>query len=127
MRNDIGLLAARVLIAVLFVAGALQKWMDPAPAATLLAASGLPAFLVWGALIGNGIAAIALFGGIGVKPVSVALGAYCIATSWFHFLPDDGWQMSIFIKNWAIAGGCFALAVAGSGRIALRPDPSPWA
>jgi putative oxidoreductase len=30
--------------------------------------------------------------------------------------------MSIFVKNWAIAGGCLALFAAGSGRYALRPD-----
>jgi putative oxidoreductase len=27
--------------------------------------------------------------------------------------------MSIFVKNWAIAGGCFALFAAGPGRYSL--------
>jgi putative oxidoreductase len=31
-------------------------------------------------------------------------------TSWFHLLPDDPWQMSIFVKNRAIAGGLLVLA-----------------
>ena len=43
---------------------------------------------------------------------ALALAAYCAATSAFHFIPGDGWQMSIFVKNWAIAGGCLALFVA---------------
>jgi len=41
------------------------------------------------------------------------LGAgYCVVTSLFHFIPADGWQMSIFVKNWAIAGGLLVLAAA---------------
>jgi putative oxidoreductase len=38
--------------------------------------------------------------------------AYCAATSLFHLQPQDGWQMSIFVKNWAIAGGLLSLAAA---------------
>lgn len=30
----------------------------------------------------------------------------------FHFVPSDPWQMSIMIKNWAIAVGCLILAAA---------------
>ena len=44
--------------------------------------------------------------------VALSLAAYCAVTSVFHFIPGDPWQMSIFVKNWAIAGGCLALAVA---------------
>ena len=42
----------------------------------------------------------------------LALAAYCALTSVFHLVPDDPWQMSIFVKNWAIAGGCLCLAAA---------------
>jgi len=48
------------------------------------------------------------------------LAAYCVVTSVFHFIPSDGWQMSIFIKNWAIAGGLLALSAAHSRTIADR-------
>jgi putative oxidoreductase len=56
------------------------------------------------------------------RPLAFLLAGYCALTSLFHYIPSDGWQMSIFVKNWAIAGGCLALAAAGSGRWALRPD-----
>ena len=33
-----------------------------------------------------------------------------MVTSVFHYLPDDPWQVTIFVKNWAIAGGLLVLA-----------------
>ena len=106
------LVAARWLIAALFAAGAVQKAMDPSGAGALLAGFGLPEALVWPALAFNAVAAIALLAGWQVAPVALLLALYCGVTSVFHWVPDDPWQMSIFVKNWAIAGGCLALAVA---------------
>lgn len=88
----------------------------------LLAGKAWPEWLVWPALVFNLIAGIILVLGIWTRPVAGLLAAYCVVTSLFHFIPGDRWQMSIFVKNWAIAGGCLALAAAGPGRWALRPD-----
>lgn len=118
------LLAARILIAALFLGGAVQKGVSPTEVMDLLAGKGLPTWLVWPALVFNALATVGLVMGIGVRPLGFALAAYCGFTSIFHYIPSDAWQMTIFVKNWAIAGGCLALAVAGSGRIALRPDPA---
>ena len=76
--------------------------------------------LVWPALAYNAAAGLALAFGVAVRPVALSLALYCAVTSVFHFLPEDPWQMTIFVKNWAIAGGCLALAVAGAGRISVR-------
>ena len=100
----------RYLMAFLFAAGAVQKALDPGAAVDLLARFHLPAFLVWPALAFNALAALALFSGVYIRPTALALAAYCIVTSAFHFIPDDGWQMSIFVKNWSIAGGLLVLA-----------------
>lgn len=108
----LALIAARVLIAALFVAGTVQKTVDPGPASTLLTDWGLPAALIWPALAFNALVAITLLIGWRVTPVALLAAAYCAVTSLFHWVPSDPWQMSIFIKNWAIAGGCLALAVA---------------
>ena len=107
----------RLLLAALFVAGFVQKLVDPAAAQGLLADRGLPVFLVWPAMVFNGMAAISLIFGLWLAPMSFAL--YCMATSVFHFIPDDPWQMSIFVKNWAIAGGLLVLA----GHAATKPAP----
>ena len=123
MRNagDLATLAGRVLIAALFLAGALQKGTNPLAVEGLLAARGWPVWLVWPALAFNLAAGLALVLGIKVRPVALVLAAYCAITSLFHLIPGDPWQMSIFVKNWAIAGGCLVLAAHGAGRFALRP------
>ncbi len=121
--RDLTLLLGRILIAALFVAGAVQKALDPAEVMGLLAGRGLPQMLVWPALAFNALAAAGLILGVGVRPLGYALAVYCGVTSVFHFIPADPWQMSIFVKNWAIAGGCLSLAAAGAGRFALWPDP----
>ncbi|WP_298435559.1 DoxX protein [uncultured Jannaschia sp.] len=108
------LVAARWLIAVLFAAGAVQKAVDPGAAGALLIGRGLPEGLVWPALAYNAAAALALVAGWRVVPVALSLAAYSGLTSLFHLVPDDPWQMSIFVKNWAIAGGCLSLAVAAA-------------
>ncbi len=124
--NNVALLAARVLIGFLLVGGAVQKAVSPSDTGGLLVGLGLSYALVWPALIYDAIAGLALWLGVAVRPVAVSAAAYCAVTSFFHlnvFLTTgDPWQMTIFVKNWAVAGGCLALAVAGSGRWALRPD-----
>ena len=119
--TDAATLAGRILIAALFLAGALQKGADPLPVEALLAAHGWPGWLIWPALTFDLMAGAALILGVKVSPVAVALAAYCAVTSLFHYIPGDPWQMSIFVKNWAIAGGCLILAAHGAGRYALRP------
>ena len=110
-------LTGRLLIAVLFAAGAAQKLLDPDAVRVLLAGSGLPPMLVWPAAAFNAVAAVALITGPRIRLWALALAAYCMVTSWFHLQPDDPWQMSIFVKNWAIAGGLLVLA--------SQPDAPP--
>jgi len=107
--------AGRALIAGLFVAGAVQKLIDPSGAVALLVLAGLPGWLVWPALVFSGLAGLGLLAGIAARPLGLALAAYCIATSYFHYLMGDAWQMTIVAKNWTIAGGCLLLAAHGAG------------
>lgn len=118
---DLATLAGRVLIAALFLGGAVQKGSDPSAVEGLLAGRGWPVWLVWPALVFNLGAGVTLIAGVWVRPVAATLAGYCMVTSLFHYLPADPWQMSIFVKNWAIAGGCLVLAAHGAGRFAWRP------
>ena len=124
--TNAALLLARLLIGALLVGGAVQKTISPGDAGGLLTGLALPFALVWPALVYDALAGLALWLGIAVRPVAVSAAAYCALTSFFHlnvFLTTgDPWQMTIFVKNWAIAGGCLALAVAGSGAWAVRAD-----
>jgi putative oxidoreductase len=119
--GDILTLFGRILIAALFLLAALQKGSNPLPVEVLLAARGWPIWLVWPALAFNLAAGLALVLGLWVRPFALLLSGYCAVTSVFHLIPSDPWQMSIFVKNWAIAGGCLILAAHGAGRFALRP------
>jgi putative oxidoreductase len=107
----------RYLVALLFFAGALQKAIDPSAAQALLAGFGLPKLLIWPAFAYNLIAALLLVANRHVILVTRSLALYCIVTSVFHLIPSDPWQMSIFVKNWAIAGGLLMF----SGQSASRP------
>ncbi|MFN4160072.1 MAG: DoxX family membrane protein [Gemmobacter sp.] len=103
-------IAGRLLIALLFALGAVQKVADPAPVQMLLAGAGLPGWLVWPAAAGNALGAVALAAGWRRRETGLALAAYCLGTSLFHLIPDDPWQITILVKNWAIAGGLLILA-----------------
>ncbi len=107
--TDTLVLLGRLLLAALFVAGCVQKLIAPEATQALLEARGLPTILVWPAMAFNGFAAFCLMCGFWLAPVSFALALYCMITSIFHLIPDDPWQMSIFVKNWAIAGGLLVL------------------
>ena len=103
-------LLGRILLAALFAAGAVQKALAPAAAQGLLAGIGAPVWLVWPALALNAALAVGLIWPPTLRRAALIAAAYCAATSVFHLQPDDGWQMSIFVKNWAIAGGLLILA-----------------
>lgn len=116
MTNRIEWIAGRCLLAILFIAGAAQKASNPDTAQGLLADFGLPEWLVWPSLAFNAAAAGLLIAGKYLGPIGWALALYCLVTSVFHFVPSDPWQMSIFVKNWALAGGCLILSAASASR-----------
>lgn len=93
----------------------MQKALDPGPAQSLLTGWGWSESLVWAAMLYNALAAAALISGLALRPAALSLAAYCGLTSFFHLIPEDPWQMTIFIKNWAITGGCLVLAGQGGG------------
>ncbi len=105
-------LVGRVLLAALFAAGAVQKALAPEAVQGLLAGAGLPGWLVWPALGLNLGLAAGLLWPRGVRGTALVAAGYCALTSLFHLVPGDGWQMSIFVKNWAIAGGLLVLAAS---------------
>ena len=106
----------RYLLAMLFALGAVQKIANPAAVQTLLNNLNLPEWLVWPAMAFNAVAAILLVVDRHIRLTARLLALYCVGTSFFHLVPSDPWQMSIFVKNWAISGGLLILASHASGR-----------
>ncbi|MEM7471098.1 MAG: DoxX family membrane protein [Pseudomonadota bacterium] len=117
--NDALALIGRALLALLLLLGGFQKLGDASPVMTLLTDRGLPEGLIWPALAFNLIAGAALLAGVFTRPFALLAAAYCAATSIFHYISDDPWQMTIFVKNWSLAGGFLMLAAHGRGRFAI--------
>jgi len=114
-------LVGRLLLAALMLAGTAQKLAAPDGAQALLALASLPGWLIWPAMLFTALAGLGIALGIATRPLAIAAAAYCIATSYFHYLlGDDPWQITIAFKNWIIAGGYLMLAAHGPGRFALR-------
>ena len=118
--RDLLNLTGRILIAVLFVGGAVQKVTAPLPVQAMLASVGLPEGLVWPIAAFDLVAGLALIFGPGVAAWAGVMALYCLGTSYFHWqLRADPWQVTIMVKNWSIAGGLFILAAQGPGRWVL--------
>jgi putative oxidoreductase len=118
--KDFPLLAARVLLGLLFVVAGLGKLASVEGFAGYMASGGVPAFLAWPVVLFEILGGLALIAGFQTRVVALALGAFCVVSGvLYHFDPADQMQMTSFLKNLALAGGYLALAVAGPGRYAL--------
>lgn len=132
MLLDLGLLVARLAVAPMFVVAGWRKLIgwppqqvirllerEELPYPTLLAAGTValelvaPALLVLGVLTRWAAGALAIF----------TVWATWIAHRWWTFPPaEQVLQTGIALKNIAVAGLLILLALAGSGRFALRQD-----
>jgi putative oxidoreductase len=110
----------RALIGVLFVLAGVGK--IPGYGATLayMAAFGVPGFLLPAVIaleIGGGLALIT---GLYARPAAALLAGFCIlAAVVFHRDLADRAQLTLFLKDFAIAGGLLMLA-------ASPPLGRPW-
>lgn len=122
MSNSAILLAARILLAFIFVFSGIGKFADIGGTAGYIASVGLPAATLLAVLaaIFETLGGLALLAGFRVRETAWALAAFCVVSGFlFHFQPGDQMQMINFMKNIAMAGGFLALAVAGAGSVSV--------
>ncbi len=122
MSNAIVLLAARVLLAAIFLLSGIQKFFAIEGTAGYISSIGLPAgtLLAWAAAIFETVAAIALLVGFRTRETAWALAAFTLVLAFlFHYQPADQMQMIMFMKNLSIAGGFLALAMVGAGGLSV--------
>ncbi|RFP89039.1 DoxX family protein [Rhodobacteraceae bacterium 63075] len=118
--NDLSLLAARVLLAFLFIMAGLGKLGDVEGFAGFMASGGVPAFLAWPVVLFEILGGLAILAGILTRPAALALAAFCLVSGiLYHFDPSNQQQMTSFMKNIALTGGYIALAAAGAGRFSV--------
>jgi putative oxidoreductase len=125
--NDLGLLAARCLLALVFAASAYDKFRVPPREIAMLSSLHLP----FPRLIERGIGAFEAVGvaslvlGVYARPMSLLLGAFMLVVTvlFVRFWSEQGEKQSadrnVFFSNLSIVGGCLLMAISGPGRMAF--------
>jgi putative oxidoreductase len=120
--QDIAALAARILLAALFILAGVNKIGGAEGTIGYIASVGLPfPELVNHATIALEIGAGVLLAiGLKARSAAAALGVFSILCAIiFHNAFVDASETTNFLKNFAIGGGMFALAAFGPGRFSL--------
>lgn len=109
-------LAARILLAVIFVVAGFGKLADPAGTAGYMSSVGIPGFLVWPTIVLELGGGLLIAVGYQTRIVALLLAGFTLLTGIiFHHQFVDQNQMIHFMKNLAIAGGFLSLVLNGAG------------
>lgn len=122
MANGIVLLIARVFLSVMFIMSGISKLGGISGTAGYIESVGLPAptVLAWLSAIFEIVTGAAILIGFQTRFAAYLLAIFCVFTGlMFHYAPEDQIQMTMLMKNLAIAGGFLALAVTGAGGISV--------
>ena len=120
--QDTAVLVARLLLAALFILAGIAKIGGAEGTIGYIASVGLPApeLLYYATLVLEIGGGLLLAVGFKARQAATALGLFSIATAViFHNDFAQQAEMTAFLKNLAIAGGMFMVAVFGPGRLSL--------
>ncbi|WP_342120009.1 DoxX family protein [Pseudoduganella sp. OTU4001] len=115
-------LAARLLMAAIFVISGIGKIAAPAATIGYISAMGLPfpELGLAGAIGIEVVGGLLLVLGLYTRPVALALAAFSIVTGIvFHGAIGDQNQLIHLMKNFAMAGGLLQIAAFGAGNLSL--------
>jgi len=115
------LLAARVLLAMMFLMAGLSKLGEGYTGTQgYMEAMGVPGFLLPLVIVLEIVGAIAVIIGFKTKLAAAALAVFTLAAAFlFHADFTDQMQSILFMKNIAVTGGFLALIASGAGRLSL--------
>ena len=119
MSNLIDLIS-RVFLSLVFLINGYSKITNIDGTIGWMEMYGLPGFFIYPAILLEFIAPVLLIIGYQVRLMSVALGLFCLATA-VIFLRDfaDPMTLTNFLKNVALAGGFFILAINGPKEFSI--------
>lgn len=113
-------LAARVMMGLLFLIAGLGKLGDVAGFTGYMTSAGVPGFLAWPVILLEVVGGILLIVGFKVRVAALALAGFTLlAAVLYHLVPSDQMQMTMFLKNLAVAGGLLLVTAHGAGRFAV--------
>jgi putative oxidoreductase len=128
MPANAALLAARVLLAFLFLASGFSALGDMAGTTAYFSSLRLPAplFLAWIVCLFELAAGLAIVIGMGTRVAALLLAAFSVAAGYIGHYGQGGGDPDLafmhsqaLMKDIAIAGGLLALAIAGAGGWSL--------
>ena len=113
-------LISRIFLALVFLLNGYSKITNIDGTIGWMEMYGLPGFFIYPAILLEFIAPVLLIIGYQVRLMSVALGLFCLATA-LIFLRDfaDPMTLTNFLKNVALAGGFFILAINGPKEFSI--------
>ena len=113
-------LISRVFLSLVFLINSYSKMTNIDGTIGWMEMYSLPGFFIYPAIILELIAPILLIIGYQVRLSSIALGLFCLATA-IIFLRDfaDPMILTNFLKNVALAGGFFILAINGPKEFSI--------
>ena len=120
--NDIALLLARILIAILFLIASYNKFKGLGGSTAYFTKLGVPGASIMAPLAAAFELAMGILLLVGFKTrlVALAIGVFVIIAALLaHTNFADGNQLNHFLKNFAIVGGCLALFVTGAGAYSM--------
>ncbi len=120
--NDIALLVARILVAILFLIAAYNKFKGLGGSTAYMTKLGVPAASIMAPVVAafELVAGLLLLVGFRTRLVALAIAIFVvIAAVLAHTNFADGNQLNHFLKNFAIVGGCLALFVTGGGAYSV--------
>ncbi len=110
------LLAARILLGLLFVVAGFGKLGNVEGFGAYMATGGIPAALAWPVVLFEILAGLALIAGAFTRIVALALAAFCVVSGvLYHFDPSDQMQMTQLLKNLGLTGGYLLFWITGAG------------
>ncbi len=121
MPNNVVLLVARILLAIIFILAGFSKLADAAGTAGMIEARGLPMPLILAYLTGifELVGGLAILVGFQTRISAYLLAAFCVVSGLlFHLGGDMANQISL-MKNLAMAGGFLALSTIGAGSLSV--------
>ena len=113
-------LISRIFLSLVFLINSYSKMTNIDGTIGWMEMYGLPGFFIYPAIILELIAPILLIIGYQVRLSSIALGLFCLTTA-IIFLRDfaDPMILTNFLKNVALAGGFFILAINGPKEFSI--------
>jgi putative oxidoreductase len=119
--NNLALLAARVLIAGMFIKAGYDKIGTFAGVQKYMDAFGIPGVLLPLVIVLEIGAGLALLVGWKARLAALALAGFTLVAAFiFHFKLSDQAQYLFFVKNLAITGGLLALFASGPGAYSVE-------